>query len=389
LDYRFIGLLSVIGLLRWLCPQRAFSLFGALMSAALIGFVAPTSAVVVMTITLLFVYPAHRLMCYADARRWTHSIQRAIFLGAVFALVALLAVFKFHQQLSARHASGARLDTSAIELIGFSYFMFRVIGFLHVQSILKQPASPLTLVFYTMFPSTFTSGPIQKYQDFKRQTDSPAAIDAALLTKGVYRVTRGYFRKLVVAELFNRAVISVLALTPTVWTSGVAVLLLYLYFYFDFAGYSDLAVGFGLFLGINVPDNFRKPFTATTVSEFWRHYHITLVDWFRDHVFVPLGGLTGSRVRAALVAAVVMLLCGFWHGLTISFLAWGVWHGGMLFIEALMGSTPVPPSRRQGPQYWSRVLWTNARIAFGAIFFLPDPAATIRLIKGFGHLGLR
>ena len=108
-----------------------------------------------------------------------------------------------------------------------------------------------------------------------------------------------------------------------------------------------------------MPENFRKPFLATTVSEFWRNWHITLVDWFRDHVFIPLGGMQTSRTRAATLALLIMVFCGLWHGLTLALLAWGTWHGLLLFSEALSGAIPVPPPLRHGIHYWSRVLWTN------------------------------
>jgi alginate O-acetyltransferase complex protein AlgI len=305
-------------------------------------------------------------------------------------LVTLLVLFKIYRYFPVPWLSGLWLSGNAFALIGFSYFIFRVISFLHLQSILKkETATPLTLLYYTLFPPTITSGPIQKYPDFRQQLEAPAPIDADLLRACGYRVTRGFFRKLVVAGLLNGALQSLLTVVqPTIWISGLTIMLLYLFFYFDFAGYSDIAIGFGLLLGIRVPENFRKPFGSTTVSEFWRNYHITLVDWFRDQVFIPLGGMKGSRLKAAALAGLVMVLCGFWHGLTISFAAWGLWHGTMLFTEAIIGSKPVPPSLRSGIYYWSRVLWTNARVALGAVFFLPDPAATVRLLKGFTNWGL-
>ena len=139
-------------------------------------------------------------------------------------------------------------------------------------------------------------------------------------------------------------------------------------------------------MGIRVPENFRRPFLATSVSEFWRNWHITLVDWFRDHVFIPLGGMQSNRKQAAALAFLIMTLCGVWHGLTLPFLAWGVWHGLMLASEALLGVRPVPPARRHGVKYWSRVLWTNARVAIAAVFFLPDADNIVRVLSGFVRL---
>src|SRR5258705_1623591 len=172
----------------------------------------------------------------------------------------------------------------------------------------------------------------------------------------------------------------------TFLSSVVTIILFYLYFYFDFAGYSDVAIGYGLLMGITVPENCRKPFLATTVSEFWRNWHITLVDWFRDHVFIPLGGMQGTKVRAAILAFFIMVLCGFWHGLSLSLFIWGVWHGTLLLTEGILGSRPIPPALRHGPKYWCRVLWTNARVALPCILFLPDSENILKLLQGLCFL---
>ena len=167
------------------------------------------------------------------------------------------------------------------------------------------------------------------------------------------------------------------------YVSIAIVTLLYLYFYYDFAGYSDIAIGFGHLLGIHVPENFRRPFLATSITEFWRNWHITLVDWFRDQVFIPLGGMSAGRLRSGVLALLIMVLCGLWHGMTYSFLLWGTWHGTILFAEAVSGSKPVPPSRRHGWNYWLRVFWTNARVAIASVLFLPDTASSFTVLRGF------
>lgn len=385
LDFRFVLLLLFIGLLRWMWPSRHYVLFGVLGSALAVSLAAPATFLIIGAITLGFLSPLHRLTWTARERHWPRLLVRSLLAVGVGGMVAVLVVFKSYRHFTVPWLGGLAIREEVAALVGFSYFIFRAISFLHIQSILPiNESTPWGLLFYTLFPPTLTSGPIHKFQDFRQQLDSPAPLTVPLIGTAVYRITRGYFRKMVLAYVLNEFVTQLLAVhQPTVLTSTAIVVLLYLFFYFDFAGYSDIAIGFGLLLGIKVPENFRKPFLATTVSEFWRNWHITLVDWFRDQVFIPLGGMRVSRIRAAFLAFLIMVLCGLWHGLSLAFLAWGVWHGTMLFTEAVFGVKPIPPALRHGAKYWGRVLWTNARVALGAIFFLPGYDAIIRLLRGF------
>jgi alginate O-acetyltransferase complex protein AlgI len=380
----FLGLLVLLGLIRYLWPTRHYALFGAIASAVLIGLSSLSSLLAIAGVTLLFVYPLHRLSRLAVTRSWSPNVSASILPIGILGLVAILVIFKVYRHFSLPWFGGSSVQGEVAALIGFSYFIFRAIGFLHIQSILNiNERHPWTLLFFHLFPPTLTSGPIQKFQDFQQQVLNPQPLSAALISTATYRITRGFFRKIVVAYLLDGAASRFLSLShPTVATSALTIAILYFFFYYDFAGYSDIAIGFGLLIGIKVPENFRQPFAATTASEFWRNWHITLVDWFRDQVFIPLGGMQGSRVRAAILAFLIMILCGLWHGLTFSFLAWGTWHGSILFAEAISGLKPIPPALRHGPRYWLRVGMTNGLVAFGAIFFL-DHETTMRLLRGF------
>ena len=387
LDLRFVALLAAIALLRPFIPQRFYIGFGTISSALVVGFAAPQTFIVIAAVTLFYLYPLHRLMRAAGERGYSKLVSKWLLGLGIGGLIALLLIFKLYRNFTVPWLSGPWLAPKVLALIGFSYFIFRAISFLHIQTILKiDERRPWALLWYTLFPPTLTSGPIQKYQDFRQQVSAPMPLSRSLAWTAAYRITRGYFRKVVLAFALNEAITRVLAANQlTVVTSILVVALFYLYFYFDFAGYSDIAIGFGLLMGIKVPENFRKPFLATTVSEFWRNWHITLVDWFRDHVFIPLGGMQTSRTRAAMLAFLIMVLCGLWHGLTLSLLAWGAWHGLLLLSEGLSGSRPVPPALRQGINYWSRVLWTNARVAFGCIFFLPASDTMFKIFRGFAN----
>ena len=383
LDVRFVLLLCLLGLARTVCPQRYLALFGALGSALLVGLASPGTLLVVSGIVMFYLYPLHRLMKRLSPTGEGQSIRYFMLAVGVGGLVSALIVFKLYRHFTIPWFGGPWIRAEVLSLVGFSYFTFRAIDFLHLQAITKiNETSPLPVLYYCLFPPTLTSGPIQRYTDFRQQLDNPLPLDRKVLSSAGYRVLRGCFRTLVLAFVLNQVIGSLLPGAQTVLTSSAAIALLYLYFYFDFAGYSDMAIGYGQLMGVTVPENFRKPFLATNVAEFWRNWHITLVDWFRVHVFIPLGGMQSTRLRAGVIAFMIMVLCGLWHGLTLSFLAWGIWHGLWLLTEAVSGSRPVPPALRHGPRYWLRVAWTNARVAVACVFFLPDSATTLRLLSG-------
>ncbi len=384
LDLKFVGLLALVAITRPFWPSRYFAFFGVLSSAVLIGLASFQTLVVIAGLTLFILFPAHRLLRIAHERNWPRWATVSVLAVSIGTFVLLLVFFKIYRHFTLPWVSGSWLDAKVLALIGFSYFVLRAISLLHIQSILKtDEKGPWTILWYALFPPTITSGPIQKFQDFRDQVAQPVPLSRPVLTAAVYRITRGYFRKVVLAFLLNGMLEKMLlAKQFNIVTSIAIIVLLYLYFYFDFAGYSDIAIGFGLLIGIKVPENFRKPFLATTVSEFWRNWHITLVDWFRDNVFIPLGGMQASRKRAAALAFLIMVLCGAWHGLTWPFLAWGTWHGMVLCLEALSGSKPIPPARRSGPAYWCQVLWTNARVALPCVFFLPAGETMGRIARG-------
>ena len=272
-----------------------------------------------------------------------------------------------------------------VALVGFSYFLFRAINYVHLHYLTRiDGEKPWDVLFFLLFPPTITSGPIHKYLEFRAEIAAPRPLEAGLISAGVYRIVQGFFYKLCIAYYLDSAVALMLASDEqAVYLSLAITICLYLYFFFDFAGYSHIAIGFGLLLGIKVPENFRQPFLASSLTEFWRNWHITLGDWFRDQVFIPFGGMRRGRYFAASLAGTILLLAGLWHGLTWPFFAWGLWHGINIFIEGILGVRPIPPNKRRGARYWSRVLWTNARAAVGALFFLPSFAEVAWVMTGF------
>lgn len=313
LDLKFIIVLALLATARKYFPARYYPKFGVAVSAFLVGAASLKTLTVILLITLLYLYPVHLFWRHFRARATKHA---KLVLGiSIAGLVFLMFAFKVYREFSVPFFGGLWVKDRLIALVGFSYFVLRAINFLHIQSILDvDETTPWGLLYFMLFPPTITSGPIQKYQDFRAQVDAPLPLTMPLVTQSVYRITRGYFRKVVLAYVLDQMVKRLLGLPALNAYSSIAVVaLLYLYFYFDFAGYSDVAIGFGGLMGIRVPENFRNPFLATSISEFWRHWHITLVDWLRENVFIPLGGMRSSRARVAFLGLLIMVLCGMWQ----------------------------------------------------------------------------
>jgi alginate O-acetyltransferase complex protein AlgI len=111
--------------------------------------------------------------------------------------------------------------------------------------------------------------------------------------------------------------------------------------YFDFSAYSDMAIGLGMLFGFAFPENFKRPYSAVSITDFWRRWHITLSRWFRDYLYIPLGGNRRTTTRTCLNMATVCILCGLWHGANWTFLFWGIYHGGFLVLERITGMREV------------------------------------------------
>jgi len=272
------------------------------------------------------------------------GIRRKLAAGAgIAAVLAFLAFFKYQliQRLFLPVAgTGGSASTDMIRMIGVSYFSFRMIHFL-VESYRKkiQDLDPLAYLDYIIFFPAFISGPINRYNHFASQVCSPARSRlAADLRAGGERIIHGLFKKLVLAQLLYPHILSI---RPDV-LSGMgffdAVLGLYayaLYFYFDFAGYSDLAIGCARLIGIELPENFNNPFLKRNIRELWTNWHMSLTSWLVDYIYWPIvrkfRGFDYFRRHPVFLSNLGMIItfiaCGMWHGETANFILWGAYHG--------------------------------------------------------------
>jgi alginate O-acetyltransferase complex protein AlgI len=195
--------------------------------------------------------------------------------------------------------------------------------------------NPLDFALYVALFPQLIAGPIVRYVDVAREIRA-RSVDRARFALGVRRFVFGLGKKLLIADVLGRTADTIFALGPAELSTGSAWLGLVCYtlqIYFDFSAYSDMAIGLGHLLGFRFLENFDYPYVSASISEFWRRWHISLSTWFRDYLYIPLGGNRGGRGRTYRNLVIVFFLCGLWHGASWTFAAWGLYHGLFLVLE--------------------------------------------------------
>ncbi|HET8830716.1 MAG TPA: MBOAT family protein [Casimicrobiaceae bacterium] len=278
----------------------------------------------------------------ADASR-ADARKRWAILG-VAANLAVLALFKYanfavaNLNALAPILSVAPVSVATIPLpLGISFFTFHAISY--VVDVYKRTASAQRgigefALYILLFPQLI-AGPIIRYRDIAAQLVAPKP-SVAEFAYGVRRFILGLGKKLLIANTLGRTADDIFGLpaselgAPLAWLG----LLCYtLQIYFDFSGYSDMAIGLMRMFGFRILENFDYPYVASSVREFWRRWHISLSNWFRDYLYVPLGGNRLGTTRSYANLVIVFVLCGLWHGASWTFVLWGTWHGLFLVVE--------------------------------------------------------
>jgi len=230
------------------------------------------------------------------------------------------------------------IGLAAVHLpIGISFFTFQAISYLvDVYRLESQPQKSLLRIalYISLFPQLI-AGPIIRYKDIASQITN-RAINLDNLTNGIQRFIIGLGKKVLIANVLGRTADHIFSLSPDILPAGLAWLGAVSYMlqiYFDFSGYSDMAIGLGLMFGFRFAENFNLPYSAISIRDFWRRWHISLSTWFRDYLYIPMGGSKKGTLATYRNLLVVFLLCGLWHGANWTFLAWGLYHGLFLVIE--------------------------------------------------------
>lgn len=300
-------------------------------------------------------------------------LRRILFWGSVFLCIALLFFFKYFEPDSLP--------------VGISFFTFQAVGYLADIYLNRQKPEkdPITFfTFITFFPQLI-AGPIVRFQDISAELASrKTSLDD--ITDGLKRFLLGLFKKVLVADQLSAA-ISSWGTPSTVAIHWMIAIAYTLQIYYDFSAYSDMAIGMGRLFGFHLPENFNYPYISKSITEFWRRWHITLGSWFRDYVYIPLGGSRRELRRTCLNLLIVFALTGLWHGIGWQFLSWGLFYGILLVLEK---SFLLKWMERW--QAWSRHCYTMLMVILGFVIFRSSTLSGawdfLRGMFGMSHLPL-
>lgn len=321
----------------YICPKKGRNLFLLIASLVFYAWGEP-KYVFLMIFSILVNYIFGRLM---DKNRENKKRLKLMLVLSVVIDLGLLSVFKYTDFIitNVNAIFGSSFDLLKIALpIGISFYTFQAMSYtidVYRNDVRVQKNLIDFGMYITMFPQLI-AGPIVRYADVQDQL-AERSVTTADFSEGVMRFVVGLGKKVLLANQMGAVWSEIYALGGDVsalmaWTGAIA----YTFqIYFDFSGYSDMAIGLGRMFGFKFPENFRYPYQSVSITDFWRRWHITLSTWFKEYLYIPLGGNRRGLARQALNLLIVWSLTGFWHGAGWNFVMWGLYYFVILFIEKL------------------------------------------------------
>lgn len=387
----FIGFLAFSISLYYLAPPAIRHLLLILLSLIFIA----TYDVGLLLFLIVYI-SLNYLLAQFLSKRFRPLIRQLLLFLAVTFDIFVLSYFKylnFFLSLLGRIVPVLQIPSppssaSLIIPIGMSFFTFKAISFL--VDIYRNPNYPKSFLsffnYITFFPE-FLSGPIDRFSNFIISANQPTAFFYLRFLQGSSRILLGLFKKIVVANNIS-AIITPVFNNLFQYQGSDLLLSTYLFslqIYFDFSGYSDIAIGIGKILGFSIPENFNNPYFSSSIKEFWQKWHISLSSWFRDYLYIPLGGNRKGLLRQISNIGIVFLLTGIWHGASINFIIWGLLHGVFQIITLLFTKYVSPLIKINSPlKRIAGVIITFNFVSFAWIFFKTKTFSEARYF--FSHL---
>ncbi len=309
--------------------------------------------------------------------------RRAILVLAVLQDLGVLAVFKYAGFLVGLWNNLGLIQVPVPQIalpIGISFFTFQAMSYVIdvYRGEVDADKNLFRVMLYISFFPQLIAGPIVKYHDIDRELRERRLTMEGTLN-GVRRFAVGLAKKVLIANYLG-AVADTLFEAPSqelnilgTWLGAIAFML---QIYFDFSGYSDMAIGLGWMFGFHFKENFRYPYTSTSMRDFWRRWHISLSTWFKEYLYIPLGGNRKGTVRTGINRVIVFICTGIWHGASLTYLFWGLYHGFFLLVESWLPKREQEtlPKRHPVRKFFGHV-YVLLVVLIGFVFFRADTIA--------------
>ncbi|MFW5649640.1 MAG: MBOAT family O-acyltransferase [Candidatus Alkaliphilus sp. MAG34] len=271
-------------------------------------------------------------------------------------------------------------------IIGISYSVFKVIDTYYHVYYSGEPINPLIYINYILFLPVFTAGPIHRYREFKKSMENPILLDMEVVSYSVGRIIKGLFKKLVVTEILFIEFNHLQTLNLRWYISLLMIVMSYAVLFFDFSGYSDIAIAFGALAGISVPENFKKPWAAPTMTQFWRNWHVTLSDFIRDHIHVVIVKKRFTKIQGGIIGFFTMVTMALWHGFNVPYVIAGVYLGMILFFESIFSLTTLNRRTTNKIYFAFRCLLTNFLFGLNTLVFTLPKDKVVKVILGLFNI---
>ena len=329
------GFLPIVLLLYYIAPRKFKNFVLLFMSLIFYAWGEP-KLLLLMVFTIFVDYTAGLLINKYSNKPVTSKI---IFVATLVINLALLGIFKYANFVidSINSVVGGKFDLLEISLpIGISFYTFQALSYVIdvYKKVVPVEKNLLNFTTYVVLFPQLIAGPIVQYKTVANEL-SKRQETVGLFSEGIWRFAVGLAKKVIIANQIG-AIWTEIHSTPELLTLGkawIGALAFTFQIYFDFSGYSDMAIGLGKMFGFNFLENFNYPYISKSITEFWRRWHISLSTWFKEYVYIPLGGNRKGLIRQIFNILIVWMLTGLWHGASWNFVIWGLYFGLILVLE--------------------------------------------------------
>ena len=384
----------VVLIVYYLCPGSIRNLWLLLASLFFYAYGEPVY-IFIMLFSTVFDYCNGRGIAYFQEKGKAESMGKALLILSMVGNLGLLGFFKYADFSIGtwNSVTGSSVKLLSVALpIGISFYTFQTMSYT-IDVYRKQVKCQKNFIDFAMYVCLFPqliAGPIVRYSDIAEEIRG-RKLSLSMVAEGLQRFSIGLGKKVLLANQIGALYEEISGYTGNDRTLAVAWLgaLAYAFqIYFDFSGYSDMAIGLGKMFGFHFPENFSYPYESRSVTEFWRRWHMTLGGWFREYVYIPLGGNRKGFLRQIVNMAIVWFLTGLWHGASWNFVLWGMYYFVLLMLEKAVWKLWKKKSRQEKSLHLGHV-YAMVAVLFGwVIFSCEDMSVLLEYVKAMFGIGV-